>query len=97
MTARALVRVAFRREVPSPRAESFARTHWIDTFAEPEFAIVLDVDTLRITHRATGRTYAYPFSAVAGFEEPPPPRELEQQKPAPRLPPAPLPRKGAVR
>lgn len=65
-------RIAFRSEVPSPKAASIARSHWIQTFDRIEYVIQRDGDTVYITHRESGQTFLYPWANVSGGE-------LEQQ------------------
>lgn len=61
--------VAFRGDAPCPRSGSPAKGDWVPCFrASSGFDIVKEGDTVLITHKESGRTWAYPFSSVAGAE-----------------------------
>lgn len=61
-------RIAFRMEVPSPKAASIARSNWIMSFDRTEYLIQREGDTVFITHKETGAQLVYPWSNVAGGE-----------------------------
>lgn len=63
-----IARIAFRHEVPSPSAPSFARTHWLQSFAATDYEITRDGELVSLRCKVTGRTLYYPLASVAAFE-----------------------------
>lgn len=61
-------RIAFRTEVPSPKAPSLARSNWIVTFETASYLIQRDGDVVYITDRVSGLQFLYPWSNVAAGE-----------------------------
>lgn len=61
-------RIAFRMEVPTPKAASISRSNWIQSFDRTEYLIQRDGDTVYVTHKETGAQLVYPWSNVAGGE-----------------------------
>lgn len=72
-----LVRVMFAYEVPSPSAPSVSRVNWCSSFAGVHLQIARDGDCVRIADSETGRTFLYPWSAVAAAEPMPPEAQVQ--------------------
>lgn len=68
MTVQRLNRIAFIKDVPSPIADSFSKTHWNSVFLDGLFLIAKDGEDISITHVETARTFHYPLSTVAAYE-----------------------------